>query len=440
MLTPSELVAQRLRPLLRGRVPGQVVIQCTDLCNARCPQCGMRVTERFECSRLPAEDIRAILEQAARLGVSAVSFTGGEPFLLGDDLFALLDHAGRLGLDYLRTGTNGYMFMGSEKPDFLDRVKRLAARLAETRLRNFWISLDSADPAVHEAQRGLPGVVQGIAKALPVFHSFGLFPTANLGLNRNVGGDWRLDPAQRPDRPLDEGAFRESFTASFQRFYRLAADLGFTIVNCCYPMSLEGDPGQAVYAATSQDAVVRFSPREKTLLFRSLLEVIPAFRSRLRVFSPRSSLLALIRQHEAAARGESGTHYPCRGGLDFFFIDSRDGQAYPCGYRGTESLGRFQDFDPARLPGRASCDRCDWECFRDPSELFGPLLDLRAKVIPAQDQLLRRQTLFTGDRLDLIVKISRLHAGVAAELVDLVGGGLDQQHGAMGQRHVHGGA
>ena len=32
-----------------------------------------------------------------------------------------------------------------------------------------------------------------------------------------------------------------------------------------------------VYAATSQDAVVRFSPRERILLFRSLLEVIPAY-------------------------------------------------------------------------------------------------------------------------------------------------------------------
>lgn len=353
----------------------------------------MRVTQRFERSRLPVEEIRRILDHAARLGVSAVSFTGGEPFLLGEDLFALLDHAGRLGLDHLRTGTNGYMFMGSDKPDFTDRIKRLAERLAATRLRNFWISVDSADPATHEAQRGLPGVIRGIEKALPVFHSFGLHPTANLGLNRNVGGDWRLDPAQRPDRPLDEAAFRDSFVRGFHRFYRLAADLGFTIVNCCYPMSLdptEADaPRRAVYAAASEDAVVRFSPREKVLLFQSLLEVIPRHRSNLRVFSPLGSLRALLRQHEAAARGERGSHHPCRGGLDFFFIDSRDGLTYPCGYRGAECLGRFQDLDPARLTGPARCDLCDWECFRDPSELFGPLLDLRARPLSLLGRLLR---------------------------------------------------
>ena len=38
--------------LLRGRVPGQLVIQYTDACNARCPQCGMRTTERYLRSKL----------------------------------------------------------------------------------------------------------------------------------------------------------------------------------------------------------------------------------------------------------------------------------------------------------------------------------------------------------------------------------------------------
>ncbi|MBN2297905.1 MAG: hypothetical protein JXM72_04900, partial [Deltaproteobacteria bacterium] len=65
--------------------------------------------------------------------------------------------------------------------------------------------------------------------------------------------------------------------------------------------------------------------------------------------------------------------YPCRGGVDFFFIDSKDGNTYPCGYRGNENLGKFQDLDMNAVSSECTCTSCDWECFRDPSELFGPL-------------------------------------------------------------------
>jgi hypothetical protein len=65
----------------------------------------------------------------------------------------------------------------------------MVEQLANSSLRNFWISLDSAVDRVHDAMRGFPGVVAGIAKALPIFHQAGIYPAVNLGINRNVGGD-----------------------------------------------------------------------------------------------------------------------------------------------------------------------------------------------------------------------------------------------------------
>ncbi|KAG1438539.1 hypothetical protein G6F55_013922 [Rhizopus delemar] len=65
---------------------------------------------------------------------------------------------------------------------------------------------------------------------------------------------------------------------------------------------------------------------------------------------------------------------------------------------------------------------------------------IRAKMITAQDQPLAREPFFICQGADVIAVLRRGHAGVAAELVDLVGGGLDQQHGAVRQCHVHGGA
>ena len=97
--------------LLRGRVPGQLVIQLTDRCNAACPQCGMRATVRFDRSSLSMDEVRRMIDAAAEKGVQALSFTGGEPMLRFADLAELIRYAGAAGIPCIRTGTNGFFFM-----------------------------------------------------------------------------------------------------------------------------------------------------------------------------------------------------------------------------------------------------------------------------------------------------------------------------------------
>jgi MoaA/NifB/PqqE/SkfB family radical SAM enzyme len=336
----------------------------------------MRTSNRFSRSTLDSDEIKRIIDAAAVRGVRAVSFTGGEPMLFLDDLVDYMTYAGAAGMEYIRTGTNGFIFAGPDKPGFETRVKRAADKLAGSPVRNFWISIDSADPEVHERMRGFPGAIRGLEKALPWFHERGLYPSANLGLNRNTGGGktgaLALGPSGDPGY-LDE--LERDCRRAFRDFYRFVIDLGFTMVNTCYPMSTDEDGDEnnlsAVYAATSTDMVVRFRPKERVVLFRALMETIPEFRSRIRIFSPLTSLHALVKQYETGPEDA----YPCRGGIDFFFIDARDGRTYPCGYRGNDDLGKLWDLDLGRVDRKAECHRCDWECFRDPSELFGPFLN-----------------------------------------------------------------
>lgn len=368
-------IVNSIKSLAGRRIPGQLVIQYTDHCNALCPQCGMNIGNRFKRSRLTNDELKGLIDAAVEKSVEVISFTGGEPLLFFDDLIELMQYAGRAGMQYIRTGTNGFMFTGSEKPDFQDKINKMVEKLAATPVRNFWISIDSAVPELHEKMRGFPGVIAGIEKALPIFHEAGIYPSANLGINRNTGGD--MNEAMGGLPPGGAGyleSFYPAFIDAFRKFYRFVIDLGFTMVNACYPMSVDaesaGENLEAVYAATSSDAVVRFSLAEKAFLFKALFNVIPEFRSKIRVFSPRSSLFSLYRQYSY----QSGPAYPCRGGIDFFFVDARDGNVYPCGYRGNENMGRFQDLDLTRIKPQTPCHRCDWECFRDPSELFGPIL------------------------------------------------------------------
>ncbi|SHJ17426.1 Radical SAM superfamily enzyme, MoaA/NifB/PqqE/SkfB family [Malonomonas rubra DSM 5091] len=365
---------QVAKTFLQGRVPGQLVIQYTDLCNAQCPQCGMRASNDFPRTTLGVERTKEIIATAAEKGFAALSFTGGEPFLHLDEVCALSCYADQQGIDYIRTGTNGYLFAGSDKAGFSDKVKRLADKLAATPIRNIWVSIDSSDPQVHEQMRGLPGVIRGIEKALPLFAERGIYLSANLGINRNFAG-------RQEREELDADFFR----AGFDRFYRYVADLGFSIANVCYPMWSEPEQAdtEAVYAATTSDQITYFSHVEKLALFSALFETIPQHRQRLRIFTPRASLHALLNQY----RGEEHLSSSCRGGIDFFFVDSADGNTYPCGYRGEENLGPFEQLEMKSCAGGDDCRRCDWECFRDPSELFAPMTALRTTPLKLLQRL-----------------------------------------------------
>jgi hypothetical protein len=203
-----------------------------------------------------------------------------------------------------------------------------------------------------------------------------------MGGKRCAGGNGSV---RGPEEPYT------AFKQAFRKYYRFVIDLGFTMVNACYPMSVDTEEGtddlDPVYAATSVDDVVRFTRAEKALLFKALMEVIPEFRDKIRIFSPRTSLLALHREYSQDSRAA----YPCRGGVDFFFVDSRDGNTYPCGYRGSEGMGKFWDLDRDACAPHASCKLCDWECFRDPSELFGPLLQGLSNPSGLLARLLRDQ-------------------------------------------------
>jgi hypothetical protein len=268
--------------------------------------------------------------------------------------------------------------------------------LAATPLRNFWISLDSAYAEVHEQMRGLDGVVEGIEKALPIFHAHGLYPSANLGINRLLAG--AVSQGLRPDQFADDTAylkaFYDCFCDAFDRFYRLTHSLGFTTVNACYPMSIsdqeETEGLSAVYAASAAEDVVRFTDAEKTALYRALMDTIPKHRRRMRIFSPLSSLFMLVQQYSNSTIKPDA--FGCRGGVDYFFISAEDGNTYPCGFRGNENLGKFWDLDLNAPSRNGECLRCDWECFRDPSELCAPLLQSVHHPVRLSRRLYRNPT------------------------------------------------
>ena len=382
------LFTHTVRSLLKNRIPGQLIVQITDRCNARCPQCGMRVTEPFVRSTLSTDTIKQIIDAAVHKGIQVISFTGGEPLLDISRLVEVIRYAGKAGIPFIRTGTNGFLFRHHKNKDFKERISRIAGQLADTPLRNFWISLDSAADSVHEEMRGFPDVVAGIEKALPIFHEAGIYPAVNLGINRNVSGTStrQLKREQFSSDKTYLEAFYFTYQRAFKSFYQRAVNIGFTIANTCYPMSVDASEVEqglnAIYGAAAVVDIVRFTPAEKQMMFNALTSAIRQFRSKLRIFTPLCSLEALIRQNSIGVFEKST--YGCRGGIDFFFIDATDGNVYPCGYRGNENHGPLWEMDIRHIrpeTEKSACRRCDWECFRDPSEMFGPFLEILSNPI-----------------------------------------------------------
>ncbi len=359
-----------------GRAPGQLIIQISDRCNAFCPQCGMRVTEDFRRTSLPEDKIKKIIDDAVQRGISLLSFTGGEPLLDIELLVRLITHAQNAGIPYIRTGTNAFFLARPLQNGFEVRIRRIIDALAKTSLRNFWISIDSCDPVIHEEMRGFKDVAKGIEFSLPLFHEAGLYPAANMGINRNMAGRGSIPVFNDPASTFPFDFYKNLVFENAVTFYSFVRDLGFTTVNMCYPMSFDPNdleiyekkhlPLQPVYEAMSRDAVVRFTKQEKSALFAGISKAISVHRSKIRIFTPQSSLYALSK-----AMSDPGYEsYPCRGGHDFFFA-SVLGEIFPCGYMGKKPL----DISWGKKADAPHCFNCEWECFRDPSELFGPVHD-----------------------------------------------------------------
>jgi MoaA/NifB/PqqE/SkfB family radical SAM enzyme len=123
---------------------------CTQRCNLTCPMCDIPGRGGKE---LDTSGALRVIDELAKLGVSGISFTGGEP-LLRTDIFELIAAAIRNKLEAILV-TNGI------------ELSRHAAAIANSGISVVNVSIDGSTVAIHDASRGKPGsfdrTVEGIA-------------------------------------------------------------------------------------------------------------------------------------------------------------------------------------------------------------------------------------------------------------------------------------
>jgi len=147
---------------LHGRPLRDLRLSLIEACNFRCPYCmpAERIPDDHGLdagSRLSFDEIETLVRGFARLGVSKLRLTGGEPLLRKrlPELVARL--AAVPGIDDLALTTNGSLLAPQ------------ARALREAGLKRLTVSLDALDPALFRALSGGRGevgdVLAGIAAA-----------------------------------------------------------------------------------------------------------------------------------------------------------------------------------------------------------------------------------------------------------------------------------
>ena len=286
----------------------------TSICNARCSFCNFAVDRlpKHVQHSVPFTDACEALDILARNRVRYVFFIGGEP-MVHRDLTAMVAHAKSLSMSPVIV-TNGW---------FLN-LERIGA-LADAGLTSLSISIDAPSAAVHDKNRGLPGLTERIRLANALCAARGIPTIASVTMSRLVG-----DYEALPD---------------------FLHRLGFRAVTFSYPLTSLASS----YLGFRNSELVTYSPEELLAAF----EAVKRLKKRFPVLNPTASLEDMQRH----VLGEP-EKFGCLGGLKFFYLDWRL-NIYRC-HNWQTPMCHIRDFDTApRI--RDGCTACMTDCYRDDS-------------------------------------------------------------------------
>ncbi|MCX7983180.1 MAG: radical SAM protein [Syntrophales bacterium] len=146
--------------------PGHPVWEVTGACNLRCIHCHA-VSGQREKDELSTDEGKKLIDMIAQEEeFRTIVFTGGEP-LVRPDLFELLDHAKAVGLRSI-IATNGHLI-----------DEEVAYKLKEHGVVCNAISLDAANPEIHDRIRNKPGAFELAMRAIEATKKAGILLQIN---------------------------------------------------------------------------------------------------------------------------------------------------------------------------------------------------------------------------------------------------------------------
>ncbi len=134
-------------------------LQITYRCNFRCQICDFWKAPQRADEELTVEEVRTIGRKLSRLGTLVISLGGGEP-LIREDLYEVIRALNETN-HFPILITNGWFVNEAVAKDIL-----------RAGLQEISVSVDYADPAKHDAQRGHPGSWKRAIQALELLNRY----------------------------------------------------------------------------------------------------------------------------------------------------------------------------------------------------------------------------------------------------------------------------
>ena len=133
--------------------PFLIVWNFTNMCNLKCIHCYQRAGAPTP-DELTLEEKLRVVDELDRAGVASVALSGGEP-TIHPHFHRIVRELSSRGI-HTAVATNGWLFADINE----------LAKAKEEGLRYVEVSIDSADPKVHDKFRGVPGSWERAVKAL----------------------------------------------------------------------------------------------------------------------------------------------------------------------------------------------------------------------------------------------------------------------------------
>ena len=298
------------------KLPVVCDVSVTNVCNAACEFCGFARDKGLigPARYLNADAFAQALPILYRRGIRFLTFQGGEP-LVHPEIVRLVAMAVSEGISCAII-TNGWF------------LARYIEALAEAGLARLIVSIDSANLAEHERNRGLEGLEHRLADGIARARELGLPVQASVTVSRLIRYEELPDTLRR---------------------------LGFDNVAFSYPRREPFGSTSLVYGASELVDL----DRDELL---AALDAIARLRKQFPVRNPRASLDEVAR----FVRGEKQL-VPCVGGYKYFYIDWNL-DIWRC-ETWDQPMGSV--FDLERLADqRETCNACMMACYRNASMLM----------------------------------------------------------------------
>jgi len=147
--------------LLGRPSPLAMTFAVTYRCMANCVHCSAGKHFKPGEKELTTEEAKQLIDEAQKLGVTIIAFTGGEP-LIREDLFELISHVNKKKAMPIMF-TNGLLLTDEN-----------VQKLVDAGLYSIFVSIDSPFPEEHNKLRGIPGIFEAAINGIQKLKSKGV--------------------------------------------------------------------------------------------------------------------------------------------------------------------------------------------------------------------------------------------------------------------------